>query len=207
MDKEVLLPSKSSNSPAEKTLKLLHDRLNQAEYEAKKLSEQLTGYGFNADAGTPNNAGRRSVIETITPFEVDQYDVGKYENLKKNYEGLVTRVCRTESTVQSLKLALVSLEAEKSLMNRDSVAGTLTANEAYEKQLMKLKKELVKARKSIDESEKFRGQTELDFQKLRDVLSIRAGSNVNVVQKVQDLKSTSNKLTKHVNEVRLKTIN
>ncbi len=201
MDKVVLSPSKSSNSPPEKTLKLLHERLDLAENEAKKLSEHLSGYGFNADAETPRNAGRRSVIETITPFEVDKYDVGKYEALKNNYQELVARVCRTESTVHSLKLALVSLEAEQTLMNRESAAGTLSANESYEKELMKLKKDLVNARKALDESEKFRAQTEQDFQKLRNVLNIKSGSNVNVVKKVQELKGTRDKLTKQVYEV------
>jgi hypothetical protein len=201
MDKAVLPASRKSNSPPEKTLKLLHERLDQAENEAKKLSEHLSGYGFNADAETPHNVSRRSVIETITPFEVDKYDVGKYKALKNNYQELVARVCRTESTVHSLKLALVSLEAEKTLMNRDSVAGTLSANESYEKKLMKLKKDLVNARKTLDESETFRAQTEVDFQKLRDVLNIKSGSNVNVVKKVLEIKGTRDKLTKQLNEV------
>lgn len=202
MDKAVLPASRKSNSPPEKTLKLLHERLDQAENEAKKLSEHLSGYGFNADAETPHNVSRRSVIETITPFEVDKYDVGKYKALKNNYQELVARVCRTESTVHSLKLALVSLEAEKTLMNRDSVAGTLSANESYEKKLMKLKKDLVNARKTLDESETFRAQTEVDFQKLRDVLNIKSGSNVNVVKKVLEIKGTRDKLTKQLNELR-----
>jgi hypothetical protein len=103
--------------------------------------------------------------------------------------------------VHSLKLALVSLEAEQTLMNRESAAGTLSANESYEKELMKLKKDLVNARKALDESEKFRAQTEQDFQKLRNVLNIKSGSNVNVVKKVQELKGTRDKLTKQVYEV------
>ena len=201
MDKAVLSPSKPSNTPPEKTLKLLHERLDQAEQEAKKLSEQLSGYGFNPDAGTPSKAGRRSIIETITPL--DKFEAGKYEMLKGNYEELVARVCRTESVVQSLKLALVSLEAEKNLMNRDSVAGALNANEAYEKELMKMKKDLVKTRKALDESETFRAQTEVDFQKVRDVLNIKTGSNKNVVKLVQELKEIRDKLTKQVNEVGL----
>ena len=201
MDRAILSPSKTRNSPPERTLKLLHERLDQAENEAKKLSEHLSSYGFKADAETPGSAGRRSVIETITPFEVDKYDSGKYEALKNNYQEIVARVCRTESTVHSLKLALVSLEAEKTLMNKDSVAGTLSTNETYEKELMKLKKNLVTAKKNLDESEKFRAQTELDFQKLRDFLNIKSGSNVNVVKKVQELKGTRDKLTRQLNEV------
>ena len=205
MDKVVLSPSKTSNSPAEKTLKLLHERLDLAENEAKKLSEHLSSYGFNATAENAiKGHERRSVIETIAPFEVDKYDAGKYEILKNSYQELVARVCRTEGTVHSLKLALVSLEAEKTLMNRDSVAGTLSANEIYEKELKKLKKDLVNARKTLDESEKFRAQTEEDFQNLRDLLNIKSGSNVNVVKKVQEMKETRDKLTKQVNEVLLK---
>ena len=205
MDKVVLSPSKTSNSrvsPAEKTLKLLHERLDLAENEAKKLSEHLSSYGFNATAENAlEGHERRSVIQTIAPFEVDKYDAGKYEILKNSYQELVARVCRTEGTVHSLKLALVSLEAEKTLMNRDSVAGTLSANEIYEKELKKLKKDLVNARKTLDESEKFRAQTEEDFQKLRGLLNIKSGSNVNVVKKVQEIKGTRDKLTKEVNEV------
>jgi hypothetical protein len=201
MDKSVLSPSKTSNSPPERTLKLLHERLDQAENEAKKLSEHLSGYGFNVE--TPQNAGRRSVLETITPFEVGKTGSGKYEALKNDYQELVARVCRSESTVHSLKLAVVSLEAEKTLMNRESAAGTLSANELYEKELLKLKKDLVNAKKTRDESEKFRAQTEVDFQKLRDVLSVKSGSNGNVVKKVKELKETRDKLTTQVHEVRI----
>ena len=202
MDRAILSPSKTSDSPPEKTLKLLHDRLDQAENEAKKLSEHLSRYGFKSDiAKTPTDTGRRSVIETITSFEVDKYEIGKYEVLKNNYQELVSRVCRTESIVHSLKLALVSLEAEKTLMNKDSVAGTISANESYQKELKKLKKDLVNARKTLDESEKFRVQTELEFQKLRDALNIKSGSNVDVVEKVKELKATRDRLTIQINEV------
>lgn len=202
MDKTVISPLKRSNSPPEKTLQLLHERLDHAENEAKRLSEHLSAYGFNPDSVSPRNAGAgRNGIDTIAPFETDKFDAGKYELLKSNYEELVSRVCRTESTVHSLKLALVSLEAEKTLMNRDSVAGTITANESYEKELKKLKKDLVNATKSLSESERFRAQTEADFQQMRDVLSLKSGSNVHVVKRVLELKETRDKLSKQVNEV------
>ena len=201
MDKAVLSPSKAPETPPEKTLKLLHERLDLAEQEARKLSEQLSEYGFNAGAGVQNQSTRRSVIDVITPFEAKSIDETQFQVLKKNYEDLVSRVCRTESTVQSLKLALVSLEAEKSLMNKDSVAETLSANEAYQKKLMKLKKELVTSRQQLDESEKFRAQTEQDFERLRDQIGVKTGSNANVVEKVKELKVTRERLTKWVNEV------
>lgn len=202
MDRAVLSPSKTAETPPEKTLKLLHERLDQAEQEARKLSEQLTEYGFNAGAEVQHETGRRSVVEAITPFELKPVDDRQYDILKKNYEQLVSRVCRTESTVQSLKLALVSLEAENSLMNKESVAGTLNANEAYEKKLMKLKKELVTSRKQLDDSERFRAETEKDFQQLREQMGMKAGSSANVVEKVKELKITREKLTKRVNELR-----
>ena len=201
MDRPVLSPSKTSETPPEKTLKLLHERLNLAEEEAKKLSEQLTEYGFNPGAGVQSEAAGRSVIETITPFEAKPVDEVQYQVLKKNYEQLVSRVCRAESTVQSLKLALVSLEAENSLMNKDTVAGTISANEAYEKKLMKLKKELVTSRRQLDERERFRAYTEQDFQKVREQLGVKSGSSNDVVEKVQELRATREKLTKRVNEV------
>ena len=195
----MLSPSKGAETPPEKTLKLLHERLDLAEQEAKKLSEQLSEYGFNA--GVQKQSTKRSVIDVITPFEAKSVDEIQFQVLKKNYEDLVSRVCRTESTVQSLKLALVSLEAEKSLMNKDSVAETLSANEAYQKKLMKLKKELVTSRKQLDESEKFRAQTEQDFERLRDEIGVKTGSNANVIEKVKELKVTRERLTKWVNEV------
>ena len=203
MDKSVLTPSKVSHTPPEKTLKLLHERLDLAEEEARKLSGQLSDYGFKAGVQEKSETVKRGVVETITPFKTKHVDEVQYEVLKKDYEQLVTRVCRTESTVQSLKLALVSLEAENSLMSKESGAGTLSANEAYEKELVKLKKELVSYRRQLDESERFRVETDQDFQKIREHVGSKTGANSHsVVEKVVELKTTREKLTKRVNEVR-----
>ena len=63
----MLSPSKGAETPPEKTLKLLHERLDLAEQEAKKLSEQLSEYGFNA--GVQKQSTKRSVIDVITPLK------------------------------------------------------------------------------------------------------------------------------------------
>ncbi|XP_046851718.1 coiled-coil domain-containing protein 150-like isoform X2 [Xenia sp. Carnegie-2017] len=201
MNKAVLSPSKARQSSSERTLKLLHEKLDEAESEVKNLSDNLISYGFSSVAAPANNSERKNVIETIAPFEASENIVGYNDTMKKNYEDVVSRVCHVESTVQSLKLALVSLEAENTLMTRNSATKTLHANESYEKTLMKLKKDLTKTQKSLGESERFRAQTEEDFQKLRKILNCDAMTNSDIVLKIQEMYVTQDEVAKNADDL------
>ena len=102
------------------------------------------------------------------------------ETLKKNYEVLVSRICKTESSLQSLKLNLASLRAERHL-NREELAASgekmSAAADAYEKELHRLGRDLLIARREnrdlVEEKTRSEEQAERLHKALRDATDVK----------------------------------
>jgi hypothetical protein len=123
-------------TPSQETIKVLQNRLNGAEQDAKVLLEQLAMIGIPVEEKQESDG----TTCTVSPFKarIPDQDV-----LAKNYEMLVSRTCRLESTMQTLKLNLCSLQAERDLNNKHRAKSNekLThAVDAYDKEIKKLKR-------------------------------------------------------------------
>jgi hypothetical protein len=73
--------------------------------------DQLNGLGFSKNSVDTNSS---KMTVPVSPYKVR---MANNDVLKDNYEVLVSRVCKMESTVQSLKLSLLNIQGNPSPFN------------------------------------------------------------------------------------------
>lgn len=149
MSRRVISPKVHSSSSPQHTFEVMQRRLQMAEEETKKLVDQLAEYGFSRDRAENLEGSKSGRIEPVQPFKASGSIPPEVEILQRNYEQMVSRVCRAESTIQSLKLAMCSLEAEKNLATIDKEPEIVTLpKETYEAEIKRLKKDVQRYKKS-----------------------------------------------------------
>lgn len=167
-----LPPLQLPGAPNADTIRALQQKLMASEHDASQLMKNLSDIGFSHDvkANKGSRNGNKENNETIPPFKTHKIDP---EVLQKNYEALVSRCCKTESTIQSIKLTLLRVQAERDLSKNDkaSTQGKLTAaSEAFEKEIKRLNRDVQNARKESEEAEKRYQESQANVKKLQEAL-------------------------------------
>ena len=202
MSRRVISPTLGAGSSPKYTFEVMQRRLQMAEDETKKLVEQLAEYGFNRDRADDAEGAKPGMIEPVKPFKATGMVSPQMDILQRNYEQIVTRVCRAESTIQSLKLAMCSLEAEKNLaaVNKEPDEVTLP-KDTYENEIKKLKKDSQRYKKELEICEKGRKEAQDMVKRLASELDKSSQTAEQNRLKMEELKLSKQKLTKKINEV------
>lgn len=202
MSRRVISPTLRSSSSPQHTFEVMQRRLQMAEDETKKLVDQLAEYGFSRDRTDNAENSKSGRIEPVQPFKVTGSISPEMEMLQRNYEQMVSRVCRAESTIQSLKLAMCSLEAEKNLamMDKEPEMATLP-KDTYENEIKKLKKDLHRYKKELQTCEEGRKESQDMVKRLASELDKSSQINEQNKLKMEELKLSKQKLTKKINGV------
>ncbi len=181
--KQIIPPALMDKSPSRETLQVLQNRLLMAEEDTKSLVDQLSKMGFEGNSKSVDSvalSGGELSQSTIPPYMPRMADP---QILQQNYEVIVSRVCKMESAIQTLKLNLLRANAERDLSKKERVVSgekLSVATEAYEKELSKLNRELVQARKECKEVQDERRKAVDDVRRLQDALEVATSSKVNV---------------------------
>ena len=113
--------------------------MNSAEIDTKALVEQLASLGFTAENSHIQQAPPAGVDhEPISPYKPRMADT---EILQRNYEALVSRVCKAESTIQTMKLNMLRYQTDRDLNKNDKANMSeklAAAAEAFEMELAKV---------------------------------------------------------------------
>ena len=208
MNRPVISPSLRVTSSPIHTLEVMQRRIQMAEDETKKLVDQLAECGFSKEKHdqlvheqTGNASGR---IDPITPFTPTAMSSSQVEILQRNYEQMVARVCRAESTIQSLKLATCSLQAERNLgsLEKDPNQAAIP-KDVYDRELKKITRDLSRARKELHEVKEGRKKAEDNAKKLSLALEKASSAKSSASVELEELKTSKQKLMKKHNEVGL----
>ena len=206
MSRRVISPTLHSSSSPQHTFEVMQRRLQMAEEETKKLVDQLAEYGFSRDRSENLEGSKSGRIEPVQPFKASGSISPEIELLQRNYEQMVSRVCRAESTIQSLKLAMCSLEAEKNLATIDKEPEIVTLpKETYEAEIKKLKKDLQRYKKELQICEEGRKEAQDMVKRLASELDKSSQNGEQSKLKIEELKLAKQKLIKKNNEVSSKT--
>lgn len=147
MSRQVIPPScHPMGSVPQQTAEVLENRLSVAEDETKNLLDQLNGLGFSKNAVDTNSS---KMTVPVSPYQVR---MANNDVLKDNYSGLVSRVCKMESTVQSLKLSLLNIQGEKDLKGKSKDEFEYKINvlkQTYEQQISKYKREMEQMKEDL----------------------------------------------------------
>ncbi|KAK3746553.1 hypothetical protein QZH41_017036, partial [Actinostola sp. cb2023] len=201
MNRPVISPTLFSSSSPDHTLEVMQRRIQMAEDETKKLVDQLSDYGFSKEKYEKKDTitGR---IDPISPFKPLLPSSLQVEALQKNYEQMVSRVCRAESTIQSLKLAMCSLQAEKELHTLNHEKNISIPRDTFDKEIKTLEKELKRCRKELEEALHERNDLQENLHRISSTLDKTAAFNSDAKVKLEEAKNTREKLTKKVNELK-----
>lgn len=120
--------------PEKQSYEILESRLKAAENDTRQLIDQLGSMGFEA----PHQENEVNSYQPVSPFR-GQVNGANFEKFKTNYEALVSRVCKNESVLQSLKLNLVNLQGDKNFKQKNDTEHIKekfhNAREAYEQEI------------------------------------------------------------------------
>jgi len=200
MNRPVISPTLLNSSSPDHTLEVMQRRLQMAEDETKKLVDQLSDYGFNKENNEKNDpiSGK---INPISPFKSSLLSSPQVEVMKKNYEQMVSRVCRAESTIQSLKLAVCSLQAERELHSLNQGSTVSIPKDAYDNEIKTLEKDLKNCRKELEDTIRERDELGENFQRVSTTLDKTSVYNSEAKLKLEEAKSIKEKLNKKLTEV------
>lgn len=202
MSRKVISPTLHASPSPQHTFEVMQRRLEMAEEETKKLVDQLAEYGFSRDREGNAEGGKSGRIEPVQSFKASGTVSPQMEILQRNYEQMVTRVCRAESTIQSLKLAVCSLEAEKNLATIENEPEEVTLpKDTYENEIKKLKKDLQRCKKELEISDNGRKEAQDMVKRLASELDKSSQNSDQNRLKTEELKLSKQKLTKKMNEV------
>lgn len=202
MSRKVISPTLHASPSPQHTFEVMQRRLEMAEEETKKLVDQLAEYGFSRDREGNAEGGKSGRIEPVQSFKASGTVSPQMEILQRNYEQMVTRVCRAESTIQSLKLAVCSLEAEKNLATIEKEPEEVTLpKDTYENEIKKLKKDLQRCKKELEISDNGRKEAQDMVKRLASELDKSSQNSDQNRLKTEELKLSKQKLTKKMNEV------
>ncbi|XP_013416003.1 coiled-coil domain-containing protein 150-like [Lingula anatina] len=180
------------DSPPQQTLDVLSQRLQAAEEDAKGLVSVLREMGMNPN---PNRDHRGERVSPYTPRMADP------DILHRNYETLVSRVCKLESIIQSLRLNICTLQAEVDLRKKETIVTEeklAQLNEVNERELKKINRDLGRCRKELKEDKEARLQAEEEVRRLQEALEVATSTRADTANKVEDLKSTKQKLSRQL---------
>ncbi len=108
------IPPRSVGATAPEALSLLHQRLLLAEEEAEALIRDMGSLGVSRDQILGSAERSDATYHPVSPLKMRRV-LGDEGMLWQQCDSLVSRVCRMESLLQTLKLTIFRLETEREL--------------------------------------------------------------------------------------------
>ncbi|XP_077175400.1 coiled-coil domain-containing protein 150 isoform X2 [Paroedura picta] len=207
MARPVIAPV-SVSATAPETFAVLNQRMRVVEEQTSTLLKDLEGLGANdyrVEFFPPKPLERSEGCHFISPLCARVAFAGENGTLWKNCENMVSRMCRLESMVQTLKLNVFRLQTDKE-MNPQHAANLKrrldTIQEEHLQELKVLQAEGMTLRQQVsdlrDEAEEARERAE----RLSAALEIATATKRDVAMAAEELRATKIKMNRSLQELR-----
>ncbi|XP_060113049.1 coiled-coil domain-containing protein 150 [Heteronotia binoei] len=198
----------SVNATAPEAFEVLNQRMRVVEEQTSTLlkdMEALGANGYSVEFFPPKPAEHAQDHQSISPLCARVAFVGENDPLWKQCEKLVSRMCRLESIVQTLKLNVFRLQTEKELNPQHAANLERRLNAMQEEHLQELRVLQAEGRTlrqqlsdSQEEAEKARERTE----RLSAALEIATATKRDVAIAAEELRATKLKMGHSLQELR-----
>ncbi|CDQ87643.1 unnamed protein product [Oncorhynchus mykiss] len=191
MSRPVIQPL-SAGATAPEALSLLHQRLLVAEEQAESLIREMGSLGVSREQ-LLEPVERDPIQRPISPVKMHHAlrEPGGEGLLWRQCDGLVSRVCRMESLLQTLKLTTFRLETERDLDPSHSarLKEQLSAlqQESDEEQRVS-RREVMRLRDLLREACLDRDESRGEVQRLGEALEVATTSKMDVALAAEELK-------------------
>ena len=129
------------------TLEVLQSRLSGTESDTQLLARQLKELGFKPDNHRSHHPESVFHVEykadTIVPSK-EVSPLGEYDTTR-GYEGMVSRVCKLESVIHSLKSSVLRLQSSQDVIKKEKDSATehlVVEQESHAQEVRTLNQEL-----------------------------------------------------------------
>ncbi|KAF0030259.1 hypothetical protein F2P81_016990 [Scophthalmus maximus] len=197
MSRSATVPLGAGGATAPDTLTLLHRRLLLAEEEAEGLIRDVGMLGVSPDdilgsRGAPSPPELRRVL-------------GDESMLWRHCDSLVSRVCRMESLLQTLKLTIFRLETERELDPPHTAHLTqqlVALRQQREEEQRACRAEVMKLREQLRQADQERDEARTDAHSLWETVEASAAAKVDVALAAEELKIVKLEMSQKITEMK-----
>ncbi|KAL0973355.1 hypothetical protein UPYG_G00202390 [Umbra pygmaea] len=192
MSRSVIQPMDAAVTAPE-ALSLLQQRLLMAEEQAESLIKDMGNLGVSREQILQSRERLPIQRRPVSPVKMHYAlkEPGGEGLLWRQCDGLVSRVCRMESLLQTLKLTVFRLETERELDPSHSAClkEQLSAlQQESEEEQRTSKRELMRLRDQLCQAQLDRDEAQGQVQKLGEALEVTTASKINLSLAVEELK-------------------
>ncbi|KAL5015200.1 hypothetical protein ScPMuIL_009470 [Solemya velum] len=190
MSRAVIPPLPPMNSsPSQQTVQVLEKRIQSAEEDASLLLQQMSG---RAMGFSPRGDIKEQFVDSGN-------EISDVKLLRTNYEGLVSRLCRAESAIQTVKS---NLSGNRNTLLKQNQENMNRLKHLYEEETVKLKCEIESLKKELSQETEDKYKVVDERRQLQ--ISVQSLSNMKdeTMTANEDLANSNQKLQRKLTELR-----
>ncbi|XP_029473191.1 coiled-coil domain-containing protein 150-like [Rhinatrema bivittatum] len=196
-----VIPPMNVRATAPETFSVLQQRIDVAEEQAESLIQELGSLGVSTQSFQPLAS---DMPHPIRPYLIRSAFVQENDMLWKNCESLVSRVCRMESVLQTLKLCTFRLHTEKELSPKHSAQLEERLNALQEEHVQELKVvqlEVMRLHQKLREESEEKEMVQDEKERLSAALEIATTTKTDVAIAAEELRATRSRICLRLQEV------
>uniref|UniRef100_UPI00398F8097 coiled-coil domain-containing protein 150 isoform X2 n=1 Tax=Pristiophorus japonicus TaxID=55135 RepID=UPI00398F8097 len=196
------IPPTHVGATAPESFIVLQHRIITAEEQMQALIQELEGLGFGIEDTGASKIGDRDSHRPVSPFHARKAFGTENDVLWKNYESLVSRVCRLESVIQTMKLNVFRIQTAKELNPEHSVDRLAAMQEEHVQELTKIQREIMRFRQQLNEVSEEKEAAQEEIERLSAVLEMATATKTDVAVAAEELKATKSRMSRRLQEMK-----
>ncbi|XP_078419943.1 si:dkey-75b17.1 [Cetorhinus maximus] len=196
------IPPIHVGATAPESFTVLQHRIVAAEEQTEALIQELEDLGFGTEDTGASKIGERNSHRPVSPFHVRKAFGTENDVLWKNYESLVSRVCRLESVIQTMKLNVFRIQTAKELNPEHSVDRLTAVQEEHVQELKKMQREIMRFRQQLSEVSEEKETAQEEIERLSAALEMVTATKTDVAVAAEELKATKTRMSRRLQEMK-----
>ncbi|XP_019906553.2 coiled-coil domain-containing protein 150 [Esox lucius] len=197
-----VIPPLDAGATAPEALSLLHQRLLMAEEQAEALVRDMVSLGVSREQILERVEGDL-IQRPVSPLKMHHAlrEPGGEGLLWRQCDGLVSRVCRMESLLQTLKLATFRFSTERELDPSHSARlkeQISTLQRESEEEQRASRREVMRLRDQLRQAYLDRDKAQGEVQELEEALEVATASKMDVALAAEELKTVNVEMSEKV---------
>ncbi|XP_078059734.1 coiled-coil domain-containing protein 150-like [Mustelus asterias] len=199
------IPPIHVGATAPESFTVLQHRIVAAEEQTDVLIQELEDLGFGIEDIGASKIGEPNSHRPVSPFHVRKAFGTENDVLWKNYESLVSRVCRLESVMQTMKLNIFRIHTAKELNPEHSgflVDRLAAMQEEHIQELKKMQREIMRFRQQLSDVSEEKEAAQEEIERLSAALEMATATKRDVAVAAEELKATKSRMSRRLQEMR-----
>ncbi|XP_067851439.1 coiled-coil domain-containing protein 150 [Heptranchias perlo] len=196
------IPPTHVGATAPESFTVLQHRIIAAEEQTEALIQELEGLGFTIEDTGASKIGDSDSHRPVSPFHARKAFGTESDVLWKNYESLVSRVCRLESVIQTMKLNVFRIQTAKELNPERSAERLAAMQEEHAQELKKIQWEIMRFRQQLSEVSEEKEAAQEEIERLSAALEMATVTKTDVAVAAEELKATKSRMSRRLQEMK-----